>query len=240
MDKIPIFIVTRDRLDVLKRCIESLKQLSTPYQVVIHDNQSTYLPLVQYLNEEQFNGNIIVYRNPRNELDDVTNTIQKHFKKGCTAKYYVVTDPDIELLEVRSDMLEYYKFLLESNPSAIVVGPMLEINDIPDYYPLKQRAIDGHTEQFWGKKPRMITYKDEQLPVLDCLIDTTFGLYRSTFPFNRHNKGIRTYKPYSAKHLDWYIDPNNLSEDQKFYLESSSYIGHWSSSFLKPFLTDLS
>lgn len=236
MDKIPIFIVTRDRVEVLKKCIESLKQLSTPYQVVIHDNRSTYIPLLEYLKAGEKSGELVVYRNERNELDDVKNTINDYFSKGCRAQYYVVTDPDIELLNVKSDMLEYYKFLLESNAKAVVVGPMLEINDIPDYYPLKQRAIEGHTRQFWGKTGRKVNYNDESLQVLDCLIDTTFGLYRREFKFVRHNSGIRTYAPYSARHLDWYIDPDNMTYDQKYYLQSSSDIGHWSSSFLKPLI----
>lgn len=236
MSKIPIFIITRDRLDVLQKCIKSLKQLDTEYEVVIHDNDSTFEPLIEYLNRESEAGNLKVYWNKHNTLDDVTLSIQAHYKEGCTSDYYIVTDPDIELLDVNSDMLEFYIHLLNTYPDIKVVGPMLQIDDLPDHYPLKQKVIKSHTQQFWHKTPESIKYQEETYNIQRCYIDTTFGMYRKSFNFKRYNKGIRTYKPYSARHLDWYIDPKNLSNDQIYYLTTSSNIGHWSSTYLEPYV----
>ena len=233
---IPIFIITRDRLDVLLKCINSLKQIDTPYEIIIHDNLSTYEPLINYLKKELLKNNLKVYWNKRNELNDVKYTINDYFQKGCESNYYIVTDPDIELLEIKNDILEFYMFLLETNLNIDVVGPMLEINDIPDFYPLKQKVIESHTRQFWHKKPYSIKFKNNNFEIQNAPIDTTFGMYRKNFSFHSWNHGIRTYKPYSAKHLDWYIDPKNLSPDQKYYLKSSTNVGHWSSSFLKPYV----
>jgi hypothetical protein len=59
-----------------------------------------------------------------------------------------MTDPDIELFNVNSDIIEFYIFLL-NKLNVISVGPMLKIDDILDYYPNKKQAIKGHTNQFW-------------------------------------------------------------------------------------------
>ena len=39
---------------------------------------------------------------------------------------------------------------------------------------------------------------------------------------------IRTLAPYTAKHLDWYVDPDNVSPDQAYYMEHASNNNHWS------------
>lgn len=233
---VPIFIVTRDRLDVLLKSIESFKQLNTNYEIIVHDNLSTFKPLIDYLKNESDAGNLTVYWNKRNVLEDVGRSISDYYRKGCKSDFYVVTDPDIQLMDIEPDMLEFYIFILKKYQNITVVGPMLQIDDLPDHYPLKQRVIESHTRQFWHKTPTHINYKGVDMQIQYAPIDTTFGMYRKSYSFKPLNSGIRTYKPYSARHLDWYIDPENLSPDQIYYLKSSSSVGHWSSTSLKPLL----
>ena len=60
-------------------------------------------------------------------------------------------------------------------------------------------------------------------------IDTTFGLYKAGMPWSRLKMGIRVLPPYAARHLDWYIDPENLTPDQEYYMKhASDKIAHWS------------
>ena len=114
---------------------------------------------------------------------------------------------------------------------AVSVGPMLRIDDIPDYYPRKKLAIWSHTRQFWDPSIQkyQISFNGNVYLFIVCKTDTTFQLCSfknipTCFP---HEDSIRFFSPYSARHLDWYIDPNNLTPCQKYYQETTTDISHW-------------
>ena len=109
------------------------------------------------------------------------------------------------------------------------VGPMLRIDDIPSYYPKKQNVIQSHTKQFWHKIPNKEKYKNNIYNIQFSPIDTTFQLFsRKRIPTNfPNNNCIRCYNPYMAKHLDWYLNPYIMTDDQKYYEKKSTNIAHW-------------
>ncbi len=220
----PIFIITKDRVTVLKKSIESFLKLKE-VEIIIHDNNSTYPQMVAYLNQLEREG-VKVCRHPdaKGTFYDISDSVYKtilEWYETNDSPYYVVTDPDIELEQPCVEMLEFYKEVLLINKSIPVVGPMLRIDDIPDCFSLKEEMVESHKIQFWDKKPTS-SYKDVNL--LYSGIDTTFGMYRKDFKFKRLNLGLRVYEPYMARHLDWYMDTNNLSEEEKYYIEHASAV----------------
>ncbi|NQY75249.1 MAG: hypothetical protein HRT90_10920 [Candidatus Margulisbacteria bacterium] len=223
---IPIFIISSNRKTVLEEALKSYEAcIKTPFHVVIHDNASKCPSVVTYLKELESQG-ITVYWSQGTRLLDVRPTITDYLAK-YPSPYYVVTDPDIALDEVNGDILLFYMELLDRFPKLNVVGPMLRIDDIPDHYPLKREVLRSHTRQFWRKKPKAIAFNGLLYQYQTAYIDSTFGLYRGDFPFKNHNWGIRTYAPYAARHLDWYLDPKNLAVDQAYYLEHANSLSHW-------------
>jgi len=44
-----------------------------------------------------------------------------------------------------------------------------------------------------------------------------------------HNflKAIRTNLPYTARHGGWYVDPSNLTEEQKYYIQTANNSSSW-------------
>ena len=46
--------------------------------------------------------------------------------------------------------------------------------------------------------------------------------------WKRLQSGIRTFTPYSARHLDWYINPKAMPPDQQYYMNCASPNAHWS------------
>jgi glycosyltransferase involved in cell wall biosynthesis len=231
MKKIPIFIISCNRLTTLKNTIQSYRRTFVDsFEIVIHDNSSTYPPLIKYLKELEQEG-VIVYWTKGNHPKDAVVSVEKYVKE-YNPDYYVVTDPDILFENVPGDLLEYYVFLLEKY-KVDVVGPMLRIDDIPDEYPLKKIAQKRHYDQFWHKVPISTVYKSHRYNIQFAPIDSTFGLYRGSFKFKNQNKGIRVYAPYDAKHTDWYLDPNHLEEDQKYYMEHANDQSHWGGVWLK-------
>lgn len=236
--KIPIFVVVHDRLDCLKKSIQSYYDcIDDDFEIVFFDVESTYPETIDYLKEQEKEG-IKVYWHKGNAEDSYLNVrigIIDYFKKHNKSQYYVVTDPDIELDNVNGDILQFYIHLLNTFRSAHCVGPMLRIDDISDSYPLKEKAIHGHTKQFWHKNPLSILYNGKQFHYQKAPIGGTFALYRRSVQFGKINPGIRTYAPYAARHLDWYLDINNLTPDQKFYMDNAIHNGHWSGSFLRAY-----
>lgn len=236
-EKVPIFIITCNRLRCLQESINSYKKyIGSPFELIIHDNNSTYGPLLDYLTQLKKEG-VTVYRstegvNVETQLNDVSRTIDDWFTVH-SASHYVVTDPDIALEGNCEDILELYSSLLDTVKNIEVVGPMLRIDDIPDFYPLKQKVIERHTKQFWHKAPSTLTWRNKSIQYQLARVDTTFGMYRRGFKFHRLCTGYRTYAPYWARHLDWYINPLSMEADQLYYMKHASSVSHWSGTWLR-------
>jgi len=63
MYKIPIFIIVRDRLTVLQDSLGSyVSQIRTPIEIVLHDNSSTYEPMLDFQEELERNEDCTIYR----------------------------------------------------------------------------------------------------------------------------------------------------------------------------------
>ena len=139
-----------------------------------------------------------------------------------------MTDPDIELSNVNGNILEFYISLLHSHNNKFVVGPMLQIDDIPDFYSKKKAVLRRHTFQFWKKKPITVIWQNKPYNIQYSGIDTTFQMIHRDHHYHFPRAGIRCYSPYSARHLDWYINPQDMTEDQKYYSLHASRIAHWS------------
>lgn len=235
--KTPIFVITCDRISVLiKSLLSYYTRIDAPVEVIIHDNHTTYPPTKDFLDRLEQEG-ITVYRSDRDithdrALSDLSATIADWYTSH-DAPYYVVTDPDIEIEEESGDILSILMFLLDESRHMNVAGPMLRRDDLPDHYPLKNYVQVQQSQVYLGMQTWNMQWNEKNLVVQDGWIDTCFGMYRKGFIFHNYNKALQTYHPYQARHLDWYIDPNNLAADQVYYLERNNPVGHWSSTLLR-------
>lgn len=236
--EIPIFVITCDRLEMLKKSMESYSDhIKAPFKIVICDQGTTFKPTVNFLKRMGSNGTKVYWRGnvnkgrERNLARDnagINEYIQDYFKTHPKSNY-VVTDPDIFLDDVNGDILEAYTYLLGVMPEIAVVGPMLRIDDIPERYPLRRRLLkNSRHRSFHLREKHIINYNGGKIKYIHAKIDTTFGMYRAGTQWRRLQIGIRTFAPYSAKHLDWYVDPQNMTEDQKYYMGRASRNAHWS------------
>ncbi len=234
---VPIFIITCDRVTVLRQVIASyVATLDAVIEIVLHDNGSRYQPMLQYLAALEDEG-VTVYRTGQRirtagQLDSVADSVDDWMARHPQTPHYVVTDPDVALDGSSADMLQMYADVLDST-GIDVIGPMLRIDDLPDHYPLKAEVIKRHTAQFWHKEPRFLQWRGRAIAYQRAAIDTTFGMYRRGYRFHRLSEGYRTYAPYLARHLDWYLDPSSLEEDQRYYLGHASDAAHWSGPWLR-------
>jgi hypothetical protein len=162
-------------------------------------------------------------RNP-DELNSVDLSVRRYEHETGYNGPYVVTDCDIDLSPARRDALRTYIHFLQMFEDAECVGPMLTIADVPRSYPLFNRVMERHIEQFWGREPEWADVRNGRIAYLKCAIDTTFAVHRAGSAFRRLKHGLRIYHPYEAKHLDWYLSKN---EPTTYRVTSSPEISHW-------------
>lgn len=213
--QIPIIINNYNRLTYLQKLIDSLT--SRGYNnIYIIDNNSTYPPLLDYYQRCPYT----VFRLKKNV--GYLALWQTGIFKKFSRSYYVYTDSDMCIDEGCPDnFMQHFLELHKKYKMAQKVGFGLRIDDLPDCFKNKGKVID-HESRFWSHQMEKGVYKAE--------IDTTFALYK---PFcggkaDRYHQTFRTGFPYVIKHLPWYEDSGNLSEEEIYYINSVTQSTHWS------------
>ncbi|ACT47943.1 glycosyltransferase [Methylotenera mobilis] len=204
IENVHIFIIVRDRLTCLQSLVDWLARAGHK-NIILIDNASTYPPLVEFLSKTTYKvirssenlGHTALWKIP--ELQEVIN-----------ANWFVYTDPDVIPDEnCPLDAVGNFYNILLNNPNYIKAGFGLRIDDLPDHYHLRDRVIEWEA-QFYKKPISTDIYNAD--------IDTTFALYR---PGTQYCFGpaLRTMGAYKARHLPWYLDTNNLVDDELYYRE---------------------
>lgn len=222
---VPIFIVSYNRKDDLKKLIDRL--LSDGYKnLLILDNHSSDKKLLDYLAvlEKKQSKYIKIYRLNKNWGHRVLWECHL-FDEVIENQYYVLTDPDIiPIEECPNDYVQKFYEIIQKYPQKTKVGFALKIDDLPETYPYKYDII--RTESFYWEK--RLPY---DFTIYDAPIDTTFALYRpQKMKATKFYDGIRTGGLYQARHLGWY-EIKDISGDS-YYNSKNDY----STSFNKKFI----
>jgi hypothetical protein len=207
------YIISHNRLTcLLQLCFDLVDRGCTP---VIVDNSSTYPPLLEWLKVCPFE----VHRLPNTG----SRSPWKH--NIVTGEYYIVSDHDLGISNVPLDMVDKMMEVLEESPTSIKVGLSLRIDDLPDND--FANTAKAHEERFW------LTKAGDHY---SAPIDTTLALYSAKrlakAKATQFYNAIRLAPPYTARHLPWYNTPENLTDEEKFYINSLvSNEGHWNHEF---------
>jgi hypothetical protein len=217
LKNIPIIINNYNRLDCLRHQITWLERAGMR-NIYIIDNASKYPPLLAYYRQTQHTV-FLLNRNVGFMALWKTILFQK-FRND----YYVYTDPDILPIEkCPLDVIKYFYDLLQKYTDADKVGFGLEIQDLPNSYPLKDKV------QLWEGK----FWKEDIEPnVYSAPIDTTFALYRPGRMGGSELRALRTGGSYLARHISWYLDPCNLSDEELYYIQHAGSSSSWTAELL--------
>jgi hypothetical protein len=257
--RIPIFILTCDRLEVLKHSIESYwNYLDYPIDLVFIDNSTTYQPTLDFFSDAAKNGVAIFrYKQRAHHIDSVVpriNAVVDQWAKSNSFQYYIVTDPDIAFHErTPSDILDFYIELLNTirmpnrahtpwgNPynkdwlPTEAVGPSLITDDVPRYYP-KYKQVQAswgwiNTDPPTSRRSVKLSHNQQDVVLTHHGIDTTFAIARRNWRYKRMMRSVLVGEPYNAHHLDWYLDPKNPTPDQVYYAHSPRCFTYYSNIF---------
>lgn len=188
--------------------------------IVIIDNNSSYQPLLDYLESLETSKVITIYRLKENFGHMVFWKNKELFNKYSKG-YYVVTDADINPDEnCPSDFILHFRNTLNHNSTITKVGFSLRVDDIPETNTNKAHILNWES-QYWQKTDNNGNYI--------ALTDTTFALYRPKYEYDRSTffYAIRTKEPYIASHGGWYIDNKNLNEEQLYYFKNCNESSSW-------------
>lgn len=214
--RIPIIINSYNRLTCLKQLIIFLEN-SGHKNIVILDNQSTYQPLLDFYKTISYR--VVFLQRNYGHLALWDSNVISEFNKG----FFVYTDPDVLPCEdCPTNFIRQFIRLMIKYPKFKKVGFGLKIDDLPDYYPLKDNVIKWETE-FWKKPIGKDVYQAD--------IDTTFALYAPRYKWSIYTdyffKAIRTGGQSQARHLTWYTNPDSLTEEDVNYKNSSNDSASW-------------
>ncbi len=208
---IPIVINNFNRLTFPLQLITFLENCGFT-NIVILDNNSTYPPLLKFYTATQHK----VIRQPSNvgHLALWRSGLYQDLKWN----YFVYTDSDmLPVEECPGDFIVYFKSILDKYYRLDKVGFGIKIDDLPEHFLLKEKIVN-HEKRFWEKELAPGIYRAQ--------IDTTFALYK---PFSDLKFGetstltaCRFGYPYLIRHLPWYTDSQNMTEEEEFYLKTSS------------------
>jgi len=223
----PVFLISFNRGAVLEKVVTSIDRLDRPTEIIVHDNGSTDTATLAVLDKLERNGARVVRRQAITSADDlnrVDETVQEFFSTWAEPSRYIVSDGDIDMAIAAPKTLDVYDELLNTHRQVACVGPMLRIRDIPIAYPLYNRVINRHIEQFWHQRPEWSETSFGPVAYLHTAVDTTFAMQRAGEPYRRLKEALRVYEPYEARHLDWYLE--QIGNDV-YSSTSSAAISHW-------------
>ncbi len=211
---IPIIINNFNRVTTLKELISFLEKRGYK-NIFIIDNASTYPPLLEYYKQTPYKvfmldkniGYKALWRTP----------IYKQFQGNL----FVYTDSDVvPCEECKDDFMDLFRSIMKRHPFATKVGFGLRIDDLPDHFSQKQSVIE------WEKRHWEI---ESERDLFRAPIDTTFALYR---PYTRaysnwYIESYRTGGSYVARHIPWYTNSANPSQEELYYIKSCIRSSHW-------------
>lgn len=219
---IPVVIVNFNQLKTLKELINFLIEREFS-KIYIVDNHSTYEPLLNYYEEIKERVEVILLA--KNEGHMVFFENKNLFNRLGKGSFFILTDPDIipNRKLPKNFMRILLKNLLKYDEWVTKAGFALDILNIPDYYPAKNK-VTAWEQRFWQN--------EVEKNIFLTRLDTTFALYKpisfEEYQKNdNHFKALRIGGNFTCHHMGWHIDYSNLTDEQKYYRTHASDSSSW-------------
>ena len=197
----PIYLTNMNRLSTTKKMVEDLFTLNGNSDITIIDNASTYPSLLEWY--KYIEKDIKIIRHVENK--GPWSFFYSGIYSNIQSEYYIYSDADLELnpnmpknwQEIMFSYLEKYK-----RKASLA----LKISDLPEN-DLKATILN-HQSICW--------YPTEEENVYTGVTDMTFSMDRKDKGYRYES--VRLAGDFECKHIPWYTNINNPSEEEKYYL----------------------
>lgn len=203
MGDIAIVINNRNRLGTTKNMVDKLLLLNPDERIIIIDNDSTYQPLLDWYDE--VNTKVEIHLCPNEGHLAIWGTgLYRDL-----GRFFVYTDSDIELndnfpKDWKTRMFETW--LKYEKKVALAI----RTDDLPDHYRYKNQVIRNEG-RWWLTEIEPNIYEADT--------DTTFFLMEN-YGDNQYASVRMAHPDMVCRHIPWYLDLNNLSKEEKYYLDN--------------------
>lgn len=206
------YITVWNRFRFLPKLCEQFTQAGL--NVILIDNQSTYEPCVKYLESCPYK----VIRMKQNETAwafFITELYQEY-----RDKYFLISDSDLTIDDnTPSDWLNKLVVGLELHKGDGIwkCGLSQRIDNLPNNPYANE--IKAYEAGFYANPTRHGYYK--------VWMDLGIAVYdrerRGEYPNKEGNwyAAVRTQMPYTSIHHDWFLTPETMTEEDKYYLTNS-------------------
>ncbi len=179
---------------------------------ILIDNQSTYPPCIEWLKNCPYK----VYHREKNDgpwAFFVTDLYQQY-----KDRYFMISDSDQSISGIPSDWVDVLmKGFQETGDNVWKSGLSQRIDDLPDNPYANE--IREYEKGFYTNVNKFGYYK--------VWMDLGIAIYdrdrRGEYPNKEPNWycAVRAPLPYASRHLDWYLTPETMREEDKYYLAAS-------------------
>jgi len=213
---IPIYINNRNWLTTTRGLVEYFASIPGT-EVIIVDNASTYQPLLQWYEQDCRCKVIRLLQNhgchaPWNSGAVLSKPMHRAW---FGSDYYLLTDSDLNLDHCPRDLVQVLVEGYEKYADVTKVGTSLEIADLP------QDSLSGFDAATW-ESGFWQNRRDDRFFNAD--VDTTLALYGTGVQCI--GSCLRTDRPYTARHMPWYLTEATMDDESRYYLRYASG-GSW-------------
>jgi hypothetical protein len=216
---IPVIVNVFNRLTTTKKLCSQLAEMPD-VKITIIDNNSDWSPLLEWYETECEYDIIRLNENMGHHAP---------WKSGVVARfsheeYYCVTDCDLDLENIPLDLMHILRYPL-CHPSMAKLGikksgVSLRIDDLPEW----QTHVRNWEGRFWKRSMANGYYR--------APIDTTLCMYPYSLPnyIAMSVMGattVRSPSGYSARHIPWYLDGDDLDEENINYFMTANRSASW-------------
>lgn len=236
MEKIPVIINNFNLLTYPKKMVRILLDWDGVGEIFIVDNNSTYRPLLDWyqLIKSHKRVNVIRCNSNFGHTAPWAMELPKQLTRQFQCRYFVITDPDLDLSGCPADtltqMIDQYRTLpygsydyqaRAGDPFAgakisyrMKIGLGIRIDDVPaDALFYTEMETRYHEQPMHGDLVQLAP------------VDTTFALYDSVYGVRAGVGGVRMVEPFEVRHLPYYFTAETLKQDDEYrnYLATANY-----------------
>lgn len=220
---IPCVILNYNRLSTTERLCDQLTVLGYN-NIYILDLGSTYPELLNWYKGCSYTVTM---------ADNIGHTglwTSGYIKQFSNWPFIAVSDSDIELnIDTPKGFIEQM-IIAAKDYYMDKVGLAIEYRDITN--PLYKEIITPIEERYWRDRIADLTgaINGNERELYNAPVDTTFCVVKPNLPYRIG--GIRIAGNYTCKHVPWYQDFNNLTEEEQYYYntanpKSASCVNHY-------------